>query len=437
MKVFDLTFGHIRSSTFSQVILTLFFIEALSLADWIPQIYKNANFSLPAGPAALIPEALRYSSLTAFVWGFLIVSTLAVFGYKNRVIPILMCLFFYMYLALRNSGGAISNNSIAPLWVLIFLAFQPHSADHSKKEHLFTNWMCLFSVCFFFFIAGLFKVVGMFGCLYNEQFLCITDPVFFPNLVSKELVSFSRWSILGDLIFHYPSLFNGLYISATLLEISTILIPFLPRLQHLWAYLIFIFHLMIDLFIGVHFTPSPQINIAVLALFFLNFRDQDENRFNLIRTFAFITIAMIFYKIGTLSQYHGIQSVPGQLMDHIPMEKWISMIFTTLLGIHLLLLVKNPQQKILNLLLVPNIFIFLTLWEKSLSIYSLFFMAIAAYVSVQTLSSPNGYLNKSLYPGILTLAVSLIALVFFKHLDIYLFGCSAALINASPTQRST
>ena len=344
---------------FLRPLLCVIFLDMLSLSTWVPEVYKSESFAAPLSFFHLFPTETLYPLMLIFLFLTLVTSGLGAFGFLNRHIIYSGAFFLFALNALRNSSGGIASNNLFAIWALIFLCLGRGTGDRAKPElKNFGVWMAIFSVCIFYCMSSFHKIEGAFACLFDENALCINDSTFFANLVAKEFNEFWRKSILGTLIFKHEALFNFSYFGALLTEFVTVLIPFLPRLQRYWAFVLFLVHAFVELFLGIHFMSGPVVAMGMLALTPFGLQKNLVPRFpdfskvkaiapvyaRAFQVLALLNLAVIFYRASRYAKQIGILQLAGGL-EQVPLINYVYSGAFTLAGLHSLAILHWPRSK--------------------------------------------------------------------------------------------
>ncbi len=183
---------------------------------------------------------------------------------------ILIFILFVFFEDLYNTSGLKTNLFLFWFWSLLALCFLPNLSKKSDMRRFYylvwTVWFQRSIVLSFYFLSGLWKLIGMFMQMFNGEDHILTYKGLSYHLAS-EIIRTQNRSYLADLIFENTWMNPVMMFSALAIQLSAIY--FIFRQEYIWlmglGLLLFHFGGLFALSI-----PYPTNFLLVAVLFLLN-----------------------------------------------------------------------------------------------------------------------------------------------------------------------
>ena len=191
--------------------------------------------------------------------------------WQSRTARVLVAIASLVVTAWFSSFGKVNHNDHMLLWTLAVLAAIPTAAmrtDATRRSQLdllvgFARAQAV--VLFFYFMAGLLKVLGgLVQWSLGEPNLFRLDAM--PRQLAARLLQTDSDSLLGDWLIAHPAIATPLLWGAVYLEAGSLVIPFRPRLHRLWGVALLGLHLGIGLAMTIWFDANFLILVVLLVL---------------------------------------------------------------------------------------------------------------------------------------------------------------------------
>jgi hypothetical protein len=187
------------------------------------------------------------------------------YGIRYRIVRVLVCVGFLLFVALSNSFSKGHGHHLA-VWASFFLIFIP-----SKNQINKSNFVQLFRVIFIirtfilltYFSSGCFKIFRLIQHSFEGKMTAI-HKFGFANLVAKDWYTTKNETFFGSVIVYNESyIWPIVLLAGFLIELTSIIIIFKPSLDKIWFLLYICLHLGILLALGPNFSD----HLFVVALF--------------------------------------------------------------------------------------------------------------------------------------------------------------------------
>lgn len=214
---------------------------------------------------------LEYSSIALFTkLLFVVVSIIAVFGYRRLFVRVAVFLVIFQVHALESSFGSINHQWYLWLYSSFLFIFLPSiwsvatEAFEKKRLFLLTIWGAQALAALTYTMAGMWKI--FFAVVQAGQgSVHGFSPDAFAYQVANWVPRLQAEALLAPFIIEYPHVVWPFYVSLIFLQLFTLWIMIRPSLQRLWVALLVLFHIGTLLAMGISFHP---LVILMIVLFF-------------------------------------------------------------------------------------------------------------------------------------------------------------------------
>jgi hypothetical protein len=178
-------------------------------------------------------------------------------------------LAFTQIVSISHMNDKLGAGSYAPLWIFLLLClprnWRASSPGRTQTYELIRTFtFCQTMIAFFYFVAGITKVLKSFISFFNGELSYFSIDAF-SRICAWHFITRNTDTLLGSILIQFPLLsFPALWAGVTL-ELAAIWILFRPNLHRTWGLLMLLFHLVSV----ITLSPSFPYNAILFCLFFV------------------------------------------------------------------------------------------------------------------------------------------------------------------------
>jgi len=259
----------------AMVILRVFYgisvVWALDATSSSALEYSRLERAKPLWPARVWFDHVSVHNGVGIIFGgYVVASILALVLPEQRLARFAYSFMLLQYMAFVNSFGKINHSMHAWLFTSAIFILLPsgrwrqRATLATRRYFLTVVWCAQLVVLFTYSMTGIWKVVI---ALRDTATGHVSGFNFsgFSYIVAARLEGVSSETVLGNFFVRHELIGWALFVGTMIVETTSIIVAFRPRLHRAWGVLLIIFHVGTNLVLGFTFTQNIVLVTLILV----------------------------------------------------------------------------------------------------------------------------------------------------------------------------